>query len=71
MKRCFLIIVALMLTGCTKGMIAVDNVDGLFHRVADRHDAYIAADRTLAPVEKQIANRDTQLLREVIAEAKK
>lgn len=68
--KSLLLVIVLSLTGC-KGMIHVDNVAGTFADVAERHDAYVNADTKLTPVERDIAKRDTALLRDVISGAQK
>ena len=69
MKKLFLVPV-LLLTSCAS-MIHVDAIDGPVNRISDRHDAYVSADESLSQDEKDIYMRTTELLRRILAEAKK
>lgn len=74
MKRIatLLVLVALCASGCTSsGYVHVDTFDGLIGPVADRHDAYVQADKTLDETQKRVFLRSTELLRKIIDEAKK
>lgn len=71
MKKLLLLSVMLLsLVGC-KGNIHVSSIEGALVPTLDRHDAYVKADTTLAPVQKDIALRSSALLRQTVEEAKK
>jgi 1,4-dihydroxy-2-naphthoate octaprenyltransferase len=63
-----------MLSGCCKGHIAAEAVDGLVTKVADRHDRFVKGEATAEdkdPKNKETFLRSTELLRKVVSEAKK
>ena len=61
----------LALMSCQTGMIRADAIDGPVKRIADRHDSYVKEDASLSDEEKSIYLRSSELLRRIIAEAKK
>lgn len=70
MKK-LLLVPLLFVFGCAKHTISVDAVEGLIENVTARHDTYVQADASL-PVEiKADYLRSSELLRRVVAEAKK
>jgi hypothetical protein len=72
MKRFItLVFAASMLASCQTGMIRADAIDGPVNHIADRHDAYVREDSSLSDDEKSIYLRSSELLRRIIAEAKK
>jgi hypothetical protein len=70
MKRTILILSILALVvGCVG--IPPDLIDTSVENITLRHDAYIAADATLTPTERDAYLQEAALLRGVIEEAKK
>lgn len=65
------IIPALMLASCQTGMVRANAIDGPIKRIAARHDAYVILDESLSDDEKAIYLRTTELLKRIVAEAKK
>lgn len=65
------LILTLMFASCQTGMIRADAIDGPVNRISDRHDAYVKEDASLSADEKAIYLRSSELLRRVIAEAKR
>lgn len=57
--------------GAQKGYVSVSAIEGSVRIVADRHDAYVAADTGLSESERQTRLRTTELLRQVVNEASK
>ena len=56
--------------GCsTPGMIKADAIAGSVHDVCERHDAYVNADPTLTPAQKQLRLRSSSLLVQTVDEA--
>ena len=70
-SRLVVLVVACTLGACQGGMVRADAIDGLVREVADRHDAYVAADVTATAVQRSVWQRSTALLRAVLAEAMK
>ena len=60
----------LTLAGCSQGMVRVDAIEDLTEQVASRHDVYVNSDEALSEAQKRTYLRSTELLREVIREAK-
>ena len=72
MKRFLaLVFAASMLASCQMGMIRADAIDGPVNRISDRHDAYVKEDDSLSDEEKSIYLRSSELLRRIVAEARK
>ena len=63
-------IAACALIGGCKGMIHVDSVEPTLNPVMDRHDAYVKNDTNLTDPEKSTFLRSTEMLRELLVEAK-
>lgn len=70
-KTLSLLVSMLFLASCQTGMIRADAIDGPVNRIADRHDAYVKEDNSLSNEERAIYLRSSELLRRVIAEARK
>jgi len=62
------------LSGCCKGHISADAIDGLVRKVSDRHDAMLNGTldpKSVSPEDKATYLRSTELLRQALREAQK
>lgn len=70
----YIAVLGLLLTSCVgpgsaKGAIHVTNIKGGLTDVCTRHDAYVKADTSLSPEQKEIFLSTSELLLRVVAEA--
>lgn len=66
-----LIISMVPFVGCSKGMINVGAIDGIVQDVTIRHDNYVNNDPDIDDEHRSAYLRSSQLLREIVAEARK
>lgn len=70
MKQIITILLLCSCIGCASRTVNVDAIsDGVFY-VTVRHDAYVQGDETLTEAQKQQYLRTSELLRNVVNEAK-
>lgn len=73
-----MIILPLLILGCSNGMIRADSIDGLVRKVSDRHDALVIGKKDLNgdgtiddkdAADRRTYLRSTELLRKLLDEA--
>ena len=61
----------LCLAGCQRGYILAEAIEPVLVRVAARHDNYVQNDEKLSTPQRETFLRSTELLRAMVAEARK